>query len=246
MYDQKLADRILEVLNEAYPEKLQSETELQSRLTEYQGTPQEEWFKALDALHGDGLIDGKFLRTGIDQKLQGAALLSITWAGREWLRARLTVQGSLSSVGEPTVESYDFRSILPETPTIPEGISAESANLLVCAFDLTEGSAELEEFNFSFTSILVAFLASDDPLSRWFQSFAAQHESQFEQLLKHRNVSRARLDEVRAKKPDASNIQRVLNRKPRPTWTSSAQAVLTAANDLKRSVSVPGSSTFGT
>ena len=43
MYDQKLADRILEILNEAYPDKLQSERQLQEKLTEYQGTPQEDY-----------------------------------------------------------------------------------------------------------------------------------------------------------------------------------------------------------
>lgn len=242
MYDQVLGDRILEVLNGVYPDNLRSEEELRKRLPEYKDTPRDEVFKALDALYGDGAIDGKFLRGGAEDKIEAAALLTITRTGRARVEETKKRQETSSFAGDrrgfssESTKWMDLEEILPDRPQIPEGISAELAKLLVRAFELTEGRAELDDFSFSFTSILLAFLASDDPLCRWFQEFVSTAGSSFEALLVHRNVPRDLLALVRNKSVGPREFARLLTKLPRPTWTSSAQAVWESALELKRRV----------
>src|SRR5260370_22916744 len=79
MYDKKLARRILESLEEAFPRKLHL-NELQAVLPEYKDLPSQEWLLALEALRMEGKLTGKFL-PGKTQPV-AAALLHITERGR--------------------------------------------------------------------------------------------------------------------------------------------------------------------
>src|SRR5260370_40031555 len=79
MYDKKLARRILESLEEAFPRKLHL-NELQAVLPEYKDLPSQEWLLALEALRMEGKLAGKFL-PGKTQPV-AASLLHITEVGR--------------------------------------------------------------------------------------------------------------------------------------------------------------------
>jgi serine/threonine protein kinase len=82
MYDENLANRILEILFDAFPDKMMFD-DLRNKLPEFRGLAEEEWFRALEALRADGMIDGKFLRTGMFDTVQHATLLLISAKGRQ-------------------------------------------------------------------------------------------------------------------------------------------------------------------
>ncbi len=84
MYDQRLAAEILKVLNSSYPDRLQLD-QLKAALPQFSAFADQDWLRAIDALQADGQIDGKFLRTGMADTLQDAAILQITAQGRKSL-----------------------------------------------------------------------------------------------------------------------------------------------------------------
>lgn len=94
MYDEKLAQSILEKLGATFPDKLHLK-ELRSVMPEHESLPDADWFSAVDALRLEGKIDGQFLpgQTSIDD----AAALYITELGRSQLRAQQSRGGGPSS-----------------------------------------------------------------------------------------------------------------------------------------------------
>jgi diguanylate cyclase (GGDEF)-like protein len=85
MYDESLAQGILEVLNKAFPENM-ALPDLKRASQEFAHLPDEDWLLAIDALNKDGLVDGIFSRAGAKKVLRAAANLEITASGREMLR----------------------------------------------------------------------------------------------------------------------------------------------------------------
>jgi len=82
MYDERLASAILNVLNGRFPDKLQVH-DLKAALPQFSGVGDQDWLRAIDALHSEGQIDGKFMRSGMVNALQAAAMLQITAWGRK-------------------------------------------------------------------------------------------------------------------------------------------------------------------
>jgi hypothetical protein len=93
MYNEQLAETIVEYLYSAFPDKVQLDT-LRSALPDFSHLPEQEWLKALDALAQDGRVDFKGLRTGVDNTLQ--MVMNIVIASGE--RRRLSQGGKLSAV----------------------------------------------------------------------------------------------------------------------------------------------------
>lgn len=81
-----------------------------------------------------------------------------------------------------------------------------------------------KDFDLSFTSMLLGFLGSEMPLSRWFQAYVATHNVDFEGMLASRKINAEILAEIakRERDPTASNFRQ----------TSSAQSLLSTASDL--------------
>lgn len=84
MYDETLARKILEKLDEAFPGKLHLH-ELQAALQEYKHVPLNKWLSAVQALRLENKLDGKFLPDGTS--IADAAALHITDRGRSQLRS---------------------------------------------------------------------------------------------------------------------------------------------------------------
>jgi serine/threonine protein kinase len=84
MYDENLANRILNTLFDAFPNPLMF-GDLRKQLPEFAHLAEEEWFKALDVLEADGMVEGKFLRAGLVNSIQHVALVRISVTGRRQL-----------------------------------------------------------------------------------------------------------------------------------------------------------------
>jgi hypothetical protein len=99
MFNQALADKIVEYLNVAFPDKIQFD-DLRAALTDFSPLSEDEWLKSLDALNQDGRIEFKGIRTGIDHTLHMVANIVITNAERSRLAtprgAGPTVSSALS------------------------------------------------------------------------------------------------------------------------------------------------------
>ncbi|MCU1253902.1 MAG: diguanylate cyclase with sensor [Candidatus Angelobacter sp.] len=85
MYNEDLAKKILERLNDAYPDIVAFDT-IKNDLSEYSKVEERDWYKAVDALEQEGNVKGLILRGGIDRTPQAVANLQITQAGRIRLR----------------------------------------------------------------------------------------------------------------------------------------------------------------
>jgi len=83
MYNTRLARRILEKLEEAFPRRIDLNG-LQAMLPTYQGLAGSEWLLSLQALADEGALSGKFLRKGTF--IDAAAGLYITERGRARLK----------------------------------------------------------------------------------------------------------------------------------------------------------------
>jgi predicted nucleotide-binding protein len=84
MFNHDLADKIVELLNSAFPDKVQLDA-LRSALPQFSSVPESEWLKTLDALNRDGRVEFKGLRTGFDNTLQMAANIVISSTERRRL-----------------------------------------------------------------------------------------------------------------------------------------------------------------
>lgn len=106
MYNEPLAQQILEILDKAFPEK-RGLPDLKQASQEFSQLPNEDWLLAVDALNKEGLVDGTFYRPGAKQVLSAAAYLEITAAGRRQVRdLHVQVEDSLHD------QSADLDSLL--------------------------------------------------------------------------------------------------------------------------------------
>src|SRR5260370_15061061 len=96
MYNEQLATKIFQKLDDAFPKKMQFD-ELRASLNEFSVVPEEDWLTAIDALHKYGRINCVALRSGFQDVLQSVANLEVTEVGRKELRGlRHTVAASRS------------------------------------------------------------------------------------------------------------------------------------------------------
>jgi diguanylate cyclase (GGDEF)-like protein len=133
MYDKRLANRILEKLEEMFPQKAQLD-ELRQTLPGFD-LPEQEWLLAADALIKMGHATGKALRAGMGDVPRMVMNLEITHLGREELR---------SSKQASSEESGDLDGLLPilarrqfdaDWPPLTTGAS-ESAPLCLILADI--------------------------------------------------------------------------------------------------------------
>jgi diguanylate cyclase (GGDEF)-like protein len=85
MYNEALADAILQALHEVFPNKV-SLRSLQQMLPGFSKAPDGDWLAALNVLHKGGLLAGTLSHVGAHHATAGAESLEITREGR--LRAR--------------------------------------------------------------------------------------------------------------------------------------------------------------
>lgn len=86
------------------------------------------------------------------------------------------------------------------------------------------------DFDVTFSSVLLAFLASDDPLSRWFQTYVEDARIRIDALLKNRKLDTDSLKRIAAEPLPESEIDAVRRQ------TSSAVSLIGAAEDLRNRV----------
>ena len=120
----------------------------------------------------------------------------------------------------------DFGTIDQYTP--------ELQRLLVLAVLINENSPE-KEFPISFTSILVAFLIANDPISRWFQDYVQQAGIAVDAILADdkKNLDHKKLEEVR-KRGIPEEVLKSLSRQKK---TASAKGFLVVASGYLHTVS---------
>lgn len=100
MYNERLANKILEKLDEAFPKKI-GLSDLQASLEEFKGFREEDWLTAIDALFKEGLVDGRPLRTGFDAALRAVVNLEINQRGRQEIRNRRALKRQQRSAVAP-------------------------------------------------------------------------------------------------------------------------------------------------
>lgn len=89
-----------------------------------------------------------------------------------------------------------------------------------------------DDFDVSFSSLLLAFLVSDDLVSQWFQSYIRQAGINVQKILEERGLDRRTLDDIAAAAPIPSqgNLR----------MTTSARRFLQAAKQLSERLAGPG------
>ncbi|HEY3230707.1 MAG TPA: toll/interleukin-1 receptor domain-containing protein, partial [Roseiflexaceae bacterium] len=128
-------------------------------------------------------------------------------------------------------ESAVTIQLLSEGSTTPDELPATAAlaRLLARATRINHGYEE--KFDVTFSSILLAFLADDDPLSRWFQRYVREANIAVDALMVARKLDRATLDRDAAQ-PVAAQELDVPRRQ-----TSSARALFEAAREFSETIS---------
>jgi predicted nucleotide-binding protein len=96
-YDQHLADEILRILNERFPVPITVD-QLRTDLPEFATLDQPKWYRGIDALVRDGLVECKILRSGYDS-IEDAGPLRLTQEGRRRLQAAAPVQHNSAPTG---------------------------------------------------------------------------------------------------------------------------------------------------
>jgi hypothetical protein len=91
MYNQELAHAILRVVDKVFPEAMPDLQNIKSELPKFSALDDNEWFKAMEALHKDGCIEA------LTDPGESTGGISIVWRnikimppGRERLKAKLT------------------------------------------------------------------------------------------------------------------------------------------------------------
>ena len=146
-----------------------------------------------------------------------------------------TAEGQYERV-DPTPAAEDLEHIdlaawgilLPSQ--LPGGITPQLADLLARAALITAGSDE--SFTWSFSSILLAFLASPEPVSVWFQTYVKWAQILVDLILSHKKVTLTRLADVRSRILEENEIREMLARGRQLGWTDSAQTMLNEAETL--------------
>lgn len=116
-------------------------------------------------------------------------------ANAETATAQTGAQSSAPAAAQPSVRI----SLLRQNSTEPEEIEATHglARLLARAARLQPKTGE--KFEVSFSLLLFAFLAADDPLSKWFNRYVRDGKFPAEQFFKRRNLDRATLEPIAAR-----------------------------------------------
>ena len=84
MYNEQLAEKIVEYLNSTFPDKVQLD-DLKAGLPEFSTLLEDEWLRVLDALERDGRVEFKAIRTGYDNTLNMVANIVISNSERRLL-----------------------------------------------------------------------------------------------------------------------------------------------------------------
>src|SRR2546421_7833259 len=127
--------------------------------------------------------------------------------------------GSQPVAGKPAPSKSADNSPQPYSP--PE-ISAELMNLLFRAAHIS--SHYEKKFNLSFTSILLAFLASDTPSALWFQSYVRDANIAVEAMLSSQKIDRPYLENLRT---EFGGERKMMTLFP----TASARSILQSAEE---------------
>ncbi len=96
-----------------------------------------------------------------------------------------------------------------------------------------------EDFDISFTSTLIAFLYSDDPLSRWFQEYVKEKNVAVEEILRYKNLDREELEITLKKKKVGKEFPESSSEYPLSV-TMSMDEIFSEARKLMRTVSKKG------
>jgi hypothetical protein len=81
-----------------------------------------------------------------------------------------------------------------------------------------------ESFAYSFTSILLAFMISEDQISRWFQKFVEAGRIEVNNILREKGIGKEKWEEIIGNKSAIPSMK--LN-----AWTSSARTIFTIAEE---------------
>lgn len=91
MFDEKLANKILEILEREYPDTV-TVARLQEALPEFSTLSRDDWYRAIIALRKAGFVGGPILPSGINQQIDDIGPMIITEKGR-----RISMAASESS-----------------------------------------------------------------------------------------------------------------------------------------------------
>lgn len=120
MYNESLANRILIELDEAFPNKLQSD-ELRDLLPDFCSVPEREWAVAVDALIKLGYATGKSFPAGLAQvPMRVAANLEITQIGRQKLAEAEQAVGDPGGLDD-LLPLFAKRQFVPTLRLCPRG-----------------------------------------------------------------------------------------------------------------------------
>ncbi|MBV9209114.1 MAG: TIR domain-containing protein, partial [Acidobacteria bacterium] len=116
------------------------------------------------------------------------------------------------------------------TRTVDYAASPALAYLLAKATRINHALGQ--EFDLSFSSMLLAFLASDDLLSRWFSRYVKDADIAIDELLKARTLDRATLERIASDPFSEMELSKLDYPRVR---TESAQRLFDAARELSNS-----------
>ncbi len=137
MFNQALADKIVEYLNVTFPDKTQLD-DLRAALPEFSTISEVEWLKSLDALNHDGRVEFKGIRTGFDDALQMVANIVITNAERGRLAKPASAGRTVtSSVGEHRPSSHSGLAVFISHSSKDTGLALALIDLLKAGLALT-------------------------------------------------------------------------------------------------------------
>lgn len=86
-----------------------------------------------------------------------------------------------------------------------------------------------KDFDISFSSLFLAFLANDDPLSEWFRTYVKQANIDTQRIMEERGLNQQMMDEIANSKPLAPKKYRM---------TTSAQRYLQTADQFRKNVAL--------
>jgi hypothetical protein len=119
----------------------------------------------------------------------------------------------------------------PHQSPIPYSLSLQS---LLSRSALLNSSFE-EEFDISFSSLLLAFLVGNDSLSRWFQAYVKEGKVELQKILEERKLNQQILEEgARSPPPEARDYR----------MTTSAKRYLQAAEQFCQDLREPGEGSY--
>ncbi len=108
-------------------------------------------------------------------------------------------------------------------------ITPDVENLLKLSVLINENSPEgyKENFAYSFTSILLAFMIAEDPLSKWFQNFIETERINTRTILEEKHITKEKWEDIIKNKRGVPKLKL-------HAWTSSARTVFTIAEEYLR------------